>query len=366
MKNKKQIALKIVLIGGVTVIAGLFLAQFVDSFGNGVFKDWFYNRFISQTELDGAYYPVFYNWADFKNFIITVMIAALVIVSTIIILIMNYTNNRKSMEMKNTIEAMRLKAQRHEQLLQMESQRKNDLITYLAHDMRTPLASIIGYLSLLDEVPEMPAEQKAKYVGITLEKAYRLEQLIEEFFDVTRFNLQTIVLHKQKLDLRLLLQQMADEFYPLVEPAGKSIEVDTPETLLYKGDGDKLARVFNNIIKNAVSYSYDNTVISIKAKLENGSIVTSVSSKGDAIPQYQQEQIFEKFFRLDSSRSTQTGGAGLGLAIAKEIVDAHGGAITVNSSDEHTVFTVSLPQKELLKEKEHPKEEEAKHAAVRT
>ena len=87
------------------------------------------------------------------------------VVSTVIILIMNYSNNRKSQEMKNTIESMRLKGQRHEQLLQMESQRKSDLITYLAHDMRTPLASIIGYLSLLDEVPEMPAEQKAKYLG---------------------------------------------------------------------------------------------------------------------------------------------------------------------------------------------------------
>ncbi len=245
--------------------------------------------------------------------------------------------------MKNTIEAMLLKAQRHEQLLQMESQRKSDLITYLAHDMRTPLASIIGYLSLLDEVPEMPAEQKARYVGITLDKAYRLEQLIEEFFEVTRFNLQAIVLNKKKLDFKLLLQQMADEFYPLVEPGGKRIQVETPETLFYEGDGDKLARVFNNIIKNAVSYSYDNTTIRIKAREEDGNIVTEVTSKGDTIPEHQQKQIFEKFFRLDSSRSTQTGGAGLGLAIAKEIVDAHGGTIAVKSHENTTVFTVSLP-----------------------
>lgn len=344
MRNKRQIAVKIVLIGTITVAAGLFLAQFVDSFGNGVIKDWFYDRFIRQIEIEGGYYSVFYNWAGFKNFIITAMIAALVTVSIIIILIMNYTNNKKSMEMRDTIEAMRLKAQRHEQLLQMESQRKNDLITYLAHDMRTPLASIIGYLNLLDEVPEMPTEQKAKYIGITLEKAYRLEQLIEEFFDVTRFNLQTIVLNRQKLDLKLLLQQMADEFYPLVESSGKSISVDTPETLIYKGDGDKLARVFNNIIKNAVSYSYDNTEIAIKAKKENGSIITEVSSFGEPIPKHQQEQIFEKFFRLDSSRSAKTGGAGLGLAIAKEIVDAHGGNITVSSREERTRFTVSLPE----------------------
>jgi two-component system sensor histidine kinase VanS len=345
LKSKKQIIIRIVFIGATIAVAGLSLAQFIDSFGNGVFKDWFYNRFIMRISLEegGEIYPVFYNWADFKNFIIIVMIVLLVIVSTIIILIMNYTNSRKSQEMKNTIEAMRLKAQRHEQLLQMESQRKSDLITYLAHDMRTPLASVIGYLSLLDEVPEMPAEQKARYVGITLDKAYRLEQLIEEFFDVTRFNLQTIVLNKQKIDLKLLLQQMADEFYPLVEPGGKSIKVETPDTLLYKGDGDKLARVFNNIIKNAVSYSYNDTAIIIRATEENGSIVTEVISQGDTIPEHQQKQIFEKFFRLDSSRSTQTGGAGLGLAIAKEIVDAHGGMLSVKSDESATVFTVSLP-----------------------
>ena len=240
------------IIGVVIAFAGIFLAHFIDLFGNGIFREWFYSRFIKRIPADGTEYPVFYNWADFKNFIIGVMIAVLVIVSAIIVLIMNYTNSRKSQEMKNTIEAQRLRAQRHEQLLQMESQRKSDLITYLAHDMRTPLASIIGYLSLLDEVPEMPADQRAKYVGITLDKAYRLEQLIEEFFEITRFNLQTIVINKQKLDLGLLLQQMADEFYPLVEPDGKNIRVEIPESLLYKGDGDKLARVFNNIIKNAV------------------------------------------------------------------------------------------------------------------
>lgn len=344
MKNKKLIIIKLVLIGTGIALAGIFLAHFIDSFGNGVFRDWFYSRFIRRIAAeDGTEYPVFYNWAAFKNFIIGFMIAILVIVGVIIVLIMNYTNSRKSQEMKNTIEAQRLKAQRHEQLLQMESQRKSDLITYLAHDMRTPLASIIGYLSLLDEVPEMPAEQKAKYVGITLDKAYRLEQLIEEFFEITRFNLQTIVINKEKLDLCLLLQQMADEFYPLVEPDGKRITVETPSSLIYKGDGDKLARVFNNIIKNAVSYSFPDTEIVIRARREPGRILAEIVSQGDPIPPHQQELIFEKFFRLDSSRSTQTGGAGLGLAIAREIVDAHGGSISVKSDERQTVFSVSLP-----------------------
>ena len=97
------------IIGVVIAFAGIFLAHFIDLFGNGIFREWFYSRFIKRIPADGTEYPVFYNWADFKNFIIGVMIAVLVIVSAIIVLIMNYTNSRKSQEMKNTIEAQRLR-----------------------------------------------------------------------------------------------------------------------------------------------------------------------------------------------------------------------------------------------------------------
>ncbi len=222
-------------------------------------------------------------------------------------------------------------------------QRKNDLVVYLAHDLKTPLTSVIGYLSLLDEAPDMPQEQKAKYVGITLEKAYRLEQLIDEFFAITRFNLQTMVLNKGKINLRFMLQQMADEFYPMLTPHGKQVEVRIPDGLTLWGDADKLARVFNNILKNAIAYSYDNSIIDISAEGQRENVVIIFSNQGSPIPLPKIEMIFEKFYRLDSSRSTNTGGAGLGLAIAKEIVNAHGGAITAASSEEHTVFTVILP-----------------------
>lgn len=145
-------------------------------------------------------------------------------------------------------------------------QRKNDLVVYLAHDIKTPLTSVIGYLSLLDEAPDMPQEQKAKYVGITLGKAYRLEQLINELFEITRFNLQTIVLNKEKINLLLMLQQMVDEFYPMLTPQGKQVSVNVLDGLTLWGDADKLARVFNNILKNAIVYSYENSVIDIIAQ----------------------------------------------------------------------------------------------------
>jgi len=222
-------------------------------------------------------------------------------------------------------------------------QRKNDLVVYLAHDIKTPLTSVIGYLSLLDEAPDMPPEQKAKYVGITLEKAYRLEQLINEFFEITRFNLQTIVLNKEKINLLFMLQQMADEFYPMLTPQGKQVSVNVPDGLTLWGDADKLARVFNNILKNAIAYSYENSVIDISAKQQDKNIVITFTNQGNPIPQAKLETIFEKFYRLDSARSTNTGGAGLGLAIAQEIVTAHDGIISVESNPENTTFTVKLP-----------------------
>ncbi|MDD3162230.1 MAG: HAMP domain-containing sensor histidine kinase [Bacteroidales bacterium] len=222
-------------------------------------------------------------------------------------------------------------------------QRKNDLVVYLAHDIKTPLTSVIGYLSLLDEAQDMPPEQKAKYVGITLEKAYRLEQLINEFFEITRFNLQSIVLNKQKINLQFMLQQMADEFYPMLTPQEKQVSVNVPDGLTLWGDADKLARVFNNILKNAIAYSYENSVIDISAKQQDKNIVITFTNQGNPIPQARLETIFEKFYRLDTARSTSTGGAGLGLAIVQEIVTAHDGTISVESNPENTTFTVKLP-----------------------
>jgi two-component system sensor histidine kinase VanS len=216
-------------------------------------------------------------------------------------------------------------------------------VVYLAHDIKTPLTSVIGYLSLLDEAPDMPPEQKAKYVGITLEKAYRLEQLINEFFEITRFNLQAIVLNKEKINLLFMLQQMADEFYPMLTPQGKQVYVNVPEELILWGDADKLARVFNNILKNAIAYSDDNSVIGISAGQQDKNIVITFMNQGSPIPEHKLETIFEKFYRLDTARSTNTGGVGLGLAIAKEIITAHGGTISVESNQDNTAFTVKLP-----------------------
>ncbi|MER2029797.1 MAG: HAMP domain-containing sensor histidine kinase [Solibacillus sp.] len=233
--------------------------------------------------------------------------------------------------------------EKREKDAQEAEQRKNDLVVYLAHDIKTPLTSIIGYLSLLDEAKDMPMTQKEKYVEITLEKSYRLEQLINEFFEITRFNLQSIILEKDLIPVNYMLMQVVDEFYPLLAPKGQKAVVNIDSEIKIYADGNKLARVFNNILKNAIAYSDTKSTIEINAKSVNHQTFISFTNTGKTIPAEKLNMIFEKFYRLDSARSTQTGGAGLGLAISNEIVKAHGGTITATSKDEKTIFTVIIP-----------------------
>lgn len=340
---------------------------------NGEIKEWVYNLFYLEPAYSGQgkVGVIYKSWLEIKQFIIYVFLSFVIILALGMSISASfharYTRKKELnflTEVLNSflksesddltlpppykeieVQLLKIKAvsQKHQQLMQMEMQRKNDLITYLAHDLKTPLASVIGYLSLLNEAPDMPTEQKAKYSGIALEKAYRLEELINEFFDITRFNLQSIVLNKSPIKLAFMLQQLAEEFYPMLKPQGKRIVIQAADELSVVGDADKLARVFNNILKNALAYSYEKSIIDITVVQEEGKVHITFTNQGDPIPAQKLETIFEKFYRLDSARSTTTGGTGLGLAIAQEIMTAHNGTITVESNSEHTTFTVTLP-----------------------
>ena len=233
---------------------------------------------------------------------------------------------------------------RHEQLMKEEAARKNDLITYLAHDLKTPLTSVIGYLSLLDEAPDMLEKQKTRYIHIALDKANRLEKLINEFFEITRYNLQQIVLEEETFDLYYLFVQLTDEFYPVLSAHSNTVRLLADENSTLYGDPGKLARVFNNILKNAVYYSYPDTPIEIVTEYSPDKVTILFRNRGKTIPPQKLQSIFDKFFRLDDARATNTGGAGLGLSIAREIVTLHGGTITADSAEELTTFRVTLPR----------------------
>lgn len=242
------------------------------------------------------------------------------------------------------LNAVRASLEEKKQEALLAEQRKNDLVVYLAHDIRTPLTSVIGYLSLLDESKDLPIAQREKYTHITLEKANQLEKLANEFFEITRYNFTQPIIQKKEIDLYYMMVQLMDEFYPLMVSKGNKAVLNASEQLTIQGDSSRLARAFGNILKNAVSYSNPDTDIIITAIENDLEVEVSFQSTGQTIPPEKLSAIFDKFYRLDESRTTQFGGAGLGLPIAKEIVQLHGGIITASSENEKTLFTVKLPK----------------------
>lgn len=220
---------------------------------------------------------------------------------------------------------------------------KNELITNVAHDLRTPLTSIIGYLELLSGKVQIPQEMQKKYIDIAYAKSNRLEKLIEDLFGFTKMNYGKMTMHVGKVDVVKLLSQLLEEFYPSFVDKNLSYELQSnvPGKVI-TADGNLLARLFDNLINNAIKYGADGKRVLVKIQVTEPTVTVSVTNYGYVIPADELPLIFNKFYRVEQSRSTNTGGTGLGLAISKNIVDMHGGSIQVTSDLNGTVFTVKL------------------------
>ncbi len=364
---KLRIAIQVLLIGAGTALVGYLIAVYVI---DGIFQDPFARSFVafcenmldlSNGEAIYLYHRIFRTNKEFWmlfGFTLLLMLVFYIAMSRFTRYFRMIVNGVEKLTdedetpillpdeldfMQVKLNAVKNTLNRRKRELQESEQKKNDLVVYLAHDIKTPLTSVVGYLNLLNDQPDMPKAQREKYTAITLQKACRLEQLINEFFEITRFNLQTMELTVEPFNLSLLLQQMTDEFYPILAARGQRADVLVGEGLVIRGDADKLARVFNNILRNASSYGADDSEIQVSAAIVEDKARITFRNKGKEIPQDRLNVIFEKFYRLDAARSGNTGGAGLGLAIAKQIVEQHGGTITASSSPEYTEFAVELP-----------------------
>lgn len=220
---------------------------------------------------------------------------------------------------------------------------KNELITNVAHDLRTPLTTIVGYLELIKDDTALSKEDVHKYSGIAYEKSIRLQEMMDALFEFTKLDNADIKLNKSMINLSGLIMQMTDEFYPSFKDCNITPIVDLPEENIYvQGDGQLLARVFDNLISNALKYGYHNTDLKIEVSGDEKYATVKVINHGDTIASEDIPLLFNKFYRTDSSRNSKTGGTGLGLAITKNIVDLHHGDISVTSDDQITTFIVKF------------------------
>ena len=223
----------------------------------------------------------------------------------------------------------------------LDEQQKNDLIMYLAHDLKTPLASSISYLSLLRDEKQISDELREKYLSISISKAERLEDLINEFLEIAKYNLSSITLQYREINLTRLLEQLVYEFGPVLDKKDLSCRLEMKEDITLKCDADKMLRVFDNLLQNAAVYSSKGSNITIEARCHADHVTITFSNHGSTIPKEKLDRIFQQFYRLDGEHRTE--GTGLGLAIAKQITELHGGTITAASEHDETVFTVMLP-----------------------
>ena len=375
--SKSKRPLRIITISLGIILAVIIIFWFFDIVLNGMIVDWFENNYMTTYE---EYIPdvgkvgIIHrpNWDMLKQLLFVVVIAILFIGMLVVILVSHLY--AKSRVRKNTKEIGKLlhdyilsekdaadifpenygdiatqmseikpQMRSHEQILKEETARKNDLILYLAHDLKTPLASVIGYLNLLRDERHISEDLQERYLSISLEKAERLEDLINEFFDIARFNLTDISLQYSKINLTRLLEQLAYEFKPMLKEKNLTCNLQIPDDLMLRCDANKIQRAFDNLLRNAVIYSYPDTEVNVTVVRQNDDVVIKFINHGDTISKENLERIFEQFYRLDISRSTSSGGAGLGLAISKRIIELHHGTITASSENDLIEFTVTLP-----------------------
>ena len=245
--------------------------------------------------------------------------------------------------MEEKLRSIRRQLEEKERAARRAEERKNDLVLYLAHDMRTPLTSVIGYLSLLEENPQLPGEERDRYTRVALEKAERLSGLMEELFQITRMDPRSAALKRQPLDLVLLLHQLAEEQYPSFREKGMEVRLESPPVLPVKGDPELLARAFGNLLRNAAAYATAGTPLEIQVGEGTGRVWVSVANACTLPGELDLEELFVRFRRLDTARSTATGGAGLGLTIARTVFAAHGGSLTAARREGGIVFRAALP-----------------------
>lgn len=228
---------------------------------------------------------------------------------------------------------------------------KDELITNVSHDLRTPLTSIIGYLGLIEDHQYQSEEDIVKYSHIAYDKAKQMKNLVEDLFEYTKVQQHGAPVNLMTVDLGQLLEQVGASFELEADKKGIAINVSCePTPLSITADPEKLGRLFSNLVANALKYGHGASYIHLTANQLGEKVVITVADDGEKIPAESVKHLFERFYRVESSRNKATGGTGLGLAIVQSIVELHHGSVTARSDDQETAFVVTLPVKQVQKE----------------
>lgn len=246
-------------------------------------------------------------------------------------------------EVAESINQMR--RQLHQSILEERNaeKTKNDLITGVSHDLRTPLTSILGFLEVIEEDRYQDEVELRYYVNIAYEKAQNLKKLIDDLFEYTRIN-NGLPLDIREIDMAQFMRQLIEEFVPALEKSGMECKLAAEEDLVIRADGAQLVRAYENLITNAIRYGESGKRIDIAVRSDGNQVSISFTNYGDPIPERDLPFIFDRFYRVEASRSKQTGGTGLGLAITKSIVEVQGGEIRVRSDRQRTIFETRFPK----------------------
>lgn len=228
---------------------------------------------------------------------------------------------------------------------QEADKRKNDLLVYLAHDLRTPLTSIIGYLAFLQDkqiYDKLDSKKRSEYIKIISDKAHRLEALINDFFEIAKIGVDNKEIAKEEINLSLMLAQVSSEFLPLLHEKNLKWTLAIEANIFTKLNVIKFERVLDNLIRNAISYAPKDTEIQLSLYKREEQVVLTIQNTSETLSTEAVNQLFEPFFRADQSRNTKTGNAGLGLAIAKQIITEHGGTIEAKSVNKSFEVTIKI------------------------
>ena len=211
-------------------------------------------------------------------------------------------------------------------------QKKRELVSIISHDLRTPLSSVMGYAEMLcDGIYESKEEQK-QYADIIRRKSVYMEKLLTELLEYSRLEMGTMRLCREKTDLTELVREILIEYYPQIEKNGYELELKIPEyAICGEWDAQRIGRVIRNLIENALKYGMDGKKLTVSVKKEGELAVFGIRDYGRGVSKEELPYMTELFYRGDSARNSRAGGMGLGLYIAEEIIERHGGKFCIKS-----------------------------------